>query len=161
MKMMGIILLMVILSMGGAKAQLIKVEQEVYGMDCAPCAYGLERGLKKIEGLENIKVSLNDGKAYLGLKLKNNTALKEIQQIVKRNGFSARNAEVIIKGEVQRKENGWEIKTNKEIFLVDSDTRSDLLNRLKPGQMKLKGLVKDKEDKRLSNYWRIQVIEIL
>ena len=26
-----------------SKAQIQKVDQEVYGMDCAPCAYGLER----------------------------------------------------------------------------------------------------------------------
>ena len=48
-------------------AQLVKVDQEVFGMDCAPCAYGLERGLKKMDGLERVKVSLNDGKAYLTL----------------------------------------------------------------------------------------------
>ena len=67
-------------------------------MDCAPCAYGLERGLKNMEGLESVKVSLNDGKAYLDLAKNNDLSLRQIQEEVNKSDFSAKKAEIVIKG---------------------------------------------------------------
>ena len=78
MKQIGIIVVLSIFSFSSAIGQLIKVDQEVFGMDCAPCAYGLERGLKKMDGLQSVKVSLNDGKAYLKLAVDNDLSLQEM-----------------------------------------------------------------------------------
>ena len=64
MKKIKIMVIIGILGIGTVSGQITKVDQEVYGMDCAPCAYGLERGLKKMDGLQEVRVSLNDGKAY-------------------------------------------------------------------------------------------------
>ncbi len=147
--------------MSGAMAQLIKVDQEVFGMDCAPCAYGLERGLKKMDGLESVRVSLNDGKAYLTLAATNELTLQKIQEEVKNNGFSARNAEITLKGELLSEGNEWRIKVNGETFIVSDDTPSDILSKLNPGNIQLKGLVKDEEDDRLSSQWGIRIIEVL
>ena len=75
MKELGIIVVLSIFSLSGAMAQLTKVDQEVFGMDCAPCAYGLHRRLKKMDSLESVKVSLNDGKAYLKLAVDKDSPL--------------------------------------------------------------------------------------
>lgn len=161
MKKLGVITLLAIFAMSGARAQLIKVDQEVFGMDCAPCAYGLERGLKRMKGLEKIQVSLNDGKAYLSLASDNTLTLKKIQDEVKKNGFSARNAEVILKGEILKNGNDWNIKVNNETFQIASDTDNEIASALKPGIIKLKGVVKDEPDNHLDDKWAIKVTDIL
>lgn len=49
---------------GVARADgLIQAEQTIFGMDCAPCAYGTEQSLKKLAGVTSVTVSLNEGKA--------------------------------------------------------------------------------------------------
>jgi len=161
MKKLGIIALLTIFSLNVTMAQLIKVDQEVFGMDCAPCAYGLERGLKKMDGLEKVIVSLNDGKAYLQLASNNKLTLKKVQEVVKSNGFSAKNAEVTLNGQLVEKENEWQIKVNGETFMVSSDTPSDILKSLKPGKFKAKVFAKDKEDNQLNGKWNIRIIEVL
>ncbi len=161
MKRLGIIALLTIFSLSGAMAQLIKVDQEVFGMDCAPCAYGLERGLKRMGGLESVKVSLNDGKAYLTLATGNKLTLQKIQKEVKNNGFSARNAEITLRGELHKEGDEWKVKVNEETFIVSDDTPSDILTKLNPGKIRIKGWVKDEEDGQLSGKWDIMIIEVL
>ena len=84
MKRIALIIVVAVFGTISSNAQITKVDQEVFGMDCAPCAYGLERGLKKMDGLEKVRVSLNDGKAYLELSENNSLSLKQIQEEVKR-----------------------------------------------------------------------------
>ncbi|MEQ9221194.1 MAG: heavy metal-associated domain-containing protein [Cyclobacteriaceae bacterium] len=161
MKKIGLILVISIFSLSNATAQLIKVDQEVFGMDCAPCAYGLERGLKKMDGLESVKVSLNEGKAYLKLAADNTLTLQKIQKEVKNNGFSARSAVVTLNGELVKEGNEWSLYLNGETFKVSQDTTDDVLAKLNPGKVKLMGLVKDKEDDQLNSIWNIRITEIL
>lgn len=161
MKRLGLIALLKIFSLSGVMAQLIKVDQEVFGMDCAPCAYGLERGLRKMDGLKSVKVSLNDGKAYLKLASDNELTLQKIQEEVKNNGFSARTTEVTLRGELFKDGNDWKIKVNGETFKVSDDTNSDMLSKLNTGKIRIKGWVKDEEDGQLSGKWDIRIIEVL
>jgi len=80
MKRIALIIVVTVFGIISSNAQITKVDQEVFGMDCAPCAYGLERGLKKMDGIEKVQVSLNEGKAYLDLTANNNLSLKQIQE---------------------------------------------------------------------------------
>ncbi|MEQ9439935.1 MAG: heavy metal-associated domain-containing protein [Cyclobacteriaceae bacterium] len=161
MKKLGIIVVLSIFSFSTAMAQLVKVDQEVFGMDCAPCAYGLERGLKKMDGLQSVKVSLNNGKAYLKLTAVNDLSLQKIQKEVKNNGFSARSAEVTLNGELVKEGNEWSVHVNGETFKVSTDTSDKVLTKLKSGRLKLTGLVEDKEDDELNSIWNITITEIL
>lgn len=54
MKKIALIIVMAVFGTFSSNAQITKVDQEVFGMDCAPCAYGLERGLKKMDGIEKV-----------------------------------------------------------------------------------------------------------
>ncbi|MDX1767149.1 MAG: heavy metal-associated domain-containing protein [Arenibacter troitsensis] len=161
MKNIAFIMIMAILGTFSSKAQIQKVDQEVYGMDCAPCAYGLERGLKKMDGLQNVRVSLNDGKAYIELSKNNSLGLKQIQEEVKKNGFSAKNAEVVIEGKLINKDDSLELQTNNETYTIVKGAPNDLSSKLKPGTVKVRGIVQDEEDKSLTGDWKILVTEIL
>jgi len=62
----------------------------VDGLSCPFCAYGLEKHLKKITGVEGIDINMKSGKAVVHLKpgtQVNDAALKEA---VKKAGFTAR-----------------------------------------------------------------------
>ena len=149
-----------ILGIGTVSGQITKVDQEVYGMDCAPCAYGLERGLKKMDGLQEVRVSLNDGKAYLGLADENKLTLRSIQEEVKKNGFSAKKAEVTIMGNATKEDDQWFIETDNERFAVSQDTPVELIQKLTAGKTSVSGTVQDEEDDNLSEQWVILLSKI-
>lgn len=142
-------------------AQILKVDQEVYGMDCAPCAYGLERSFLKMKALNEVRVSLNDGKAYLILKEDNTFPLRAIQETVKNNGFSARGAEIVLQGQLIVRDNQWFVTTAEEQFLIDSKGNKGQLNKLKKGIIKVRGSIRDVEDNFLDGKWELTIVEIL
>jgi len=83
------------LTVVGARAELQKVEQVVYGMDCAPCAYGLEKSLKKIDGVKDVSISLNKGLATIELKPGNHVTIDDIKRVIEKNGFTPKETRVI------------------------------------------------------------------
>lgn len=160
MKNIKMMALIGILGIGTISGQIARVDQEVYGMDCAPCAYGLERGMKKMDGLQEVRVSLNDGKAYLGLAEKNDLTLRSIQEEVKKNGFSAKKAEVVLMGNATKEDGQWYIETDNERFAVSQDTSIELVQKLAVGRTTLSGTVQDEDDDNLSDQWEIILSKI-
>lgn len=161
MKRIALIIVVTVFGIISSNAQITKVDQEVFGMDCAPCAYGLERGLKKMDGIEKVQVSLNDGKAYLDLTANNNLSLKQIQKEVKVNGFSAKNAEVVLEGQFIKEDNTLKIKVKNEEYYLTSNTGQSVINSLQPGKVKVRGIVQDEEDGQVTHTWKIKVTEVL
>ena len=160
MKKIALVMIIALLGTLSSEAQIQKVDQEVYGMDCAPCAYGLERGLNKMDGLQNVRVSLNDGKAYLELSKNNSLSLSQIQEEVKKNGFSAKKAQITISG-TMKKENGlWVIETGQELFDISQHSPTELVQALTPGMAIVSGTVEDEEDGNLSGRWAIILTKV-
>jgi len=54
--------------------------------------------MQKVNGVENARVSLNDGLTVLDLKPGNAVTLTKLRQIIKDNGFVSREATVIARG---------------------------------------------------------------
>lgn len=81
---------------------LSEVKQTVFGMDCAPCAHGVEKGLSKMDGVQDASVSLNDGYALVKLKPDNAVTLEQIRQVIRENGFTPKGATVVVAGRLTR-----------------------------------------------------------
>lgn len=79
---------------------LIRVEQTVFGMDCAPCAYGLQKGLTKLPGATKVEVSLNDGKAVVEFSPGSPTSFSQVHDVIVHGGFTPREATVVVAGHV-------------------------------------------------------------
>lgn len=162
MKRIVLIIVLAVFGTNITTAQISKVDQEVFGMDCAPCAYGLERGLKKLDGVEKVKVSLNEGKAYLNLAADNPLSLQKIHDEVKNNGFSARESEVSLKGTLAKNNNQLILKVNQESFLISPESAPNALDKikiLKEGEsVKVEGKVG--EEKADGNYWNMRVLKV-
>lgn len=93
------------------QAQLQKIEQTVFGMDCAPCAHAMEQSLGAMEGVETVSVSLNDGLATIELTDTNSVAYTGIRKTVNNGGFSPRDATLEVRGTVQQEKGQWILKT--------------------------------------------------
>lgn len=90
-----------------AHAQLQEVQQTVFGMDCAPCAYGLEKRMKAFEGIQDADVSLNKGLATLKLQPENKVTLEKIRTAVRESGFSPEDATITVTGTLTQEDGQW------------------------------------------------------
>lgn len=84
-------------------AGLEHVDQAIFGMDCAPCAYGIEQGLRKLPGVTSVRVSLNEGKAVVTLAPNSATTLARIREVIRHNGFTPKDAHVVVAGRLEER----------------------------------------------------------
>ncbi len=104
-----------------ADAQLLEVKQVIYGMDCAPCARGVEASLKRLEGIRSVTISLNNGTAAISLASDNRQTLREIRQRISDNGFTPKDAEVKLSGTLREKNGKFLIETGTgETYAIES-----------------------------------------
>ena len=80
---------------------LVHAKQVIFGMDCAPCAYGMEKGLKALPGVQSVAVSLNEGYAEVNIAPNSSTSLTDIREVVRKGGFTPKDAEVELEGKLQ------------------------------------------------------------
>ncbi len=89
-----------------ASAEHLRIEIKVFGMDCATCAHGLTVAMKKLEGVETVDISLNKSAAELTLREGNRVTIDQLRTIIKRNGFTPKEAVVTTIGVPARKTGG-------------------------------------------------------
>lgn len=104
-------------------AQLLEVKQTVFGMDCAPCAYGLEKRIQGMEGVQSATVSLNEGLLIADLKENNQLTLKKIREAVENSGFQPQEATITVAGKVIHSDSGgYILKTaSGERFVLEGE----------------------------------------
>jgi hypothetical protein len=56
--------------------------------------------MQKVDGVQDVRVSLKDGLTILDLKPGNAVTLTRLRQIIKSNGFVSKEAQVVARGEV-------------------------------------------------------------
>lgn len=64
---------------------------EVDGLSCPFCAYGLEKNLKKIEGVELIKIDVENALVYLSISKGEGIDEDLLRKNIKDAGFTPRN----------------------------------------------------------------------
>lgn len=77
-----------------AQAQTQKEEERVYvkievkGLACPYCAYGMEKELKKISGVDNVEIELKAGLAFISTPVSQKPEEKELTQVIADAGFT-------------------------------------------------------------------------
>lgn len=130
-RMAAVVVALLMLGVSNAGADLIEVDQTIWGMDCAPCAYGMEKGLKKLDGVKQVKVSLNKGNAIIEFAAENKLTLADIRRVVRAGGFTPKAATVTISGTLQRE--GEELRLHvgdTHYALKPSEEAKDVWQRL-------------------------------
>lgn len=107
---------------------LREVDQTIFGMDCAPCAAGVEKGLSKLHGVTSVRVSLNDGKAVIALVSDSHTTLAQIREVIRHNGFTPKDARATLVGRVVREGNRLWIDLGRERFVLEPDSNAQVIS---------------------------------
>jgi copper chaperone CopZ len=81
---------------------LLHVQQTIFGMDCAPCAYGVQQRLTKLPGVTKVEVSLNDGTADIGFASDSTTTIPQIYDVLVQGGFTPKQALVTVQGRIAK-----------------------------------------------------------
>ena len=68
--------------------QTQQVQIKVDGLSCPFCAYGLEKKLKGIDGVNQIKIDIDQGLATLSVSEDKSVSEEEIRKAVKQAGFT-------------------------------------------------------------------------
>lgn len=89
------------------QAQIHEIDQTIYGMDCAPCAYAVENRMKNMDGAKNVTLSLNEGKTTAEFVQGSKVTLKDIRDAIRKGGFDARDATLSITGTLNREGERW------------------------------------------------------
>jgi cation transport ATPase len=88
------------LSTLAAHAEYQQVNLTVFGMDCAPCAHAIHVSMKGIQGVNTVDVDLNTGLVSIQLTPGNSAAMHQFNEAVEKNGFTHKDAAVIVRGEL-------------------------------------------------------------
>src|SRR5690625_386076 len=62
-----------------SNAQILELDQKIFGMDCAPCAKGVENRMKRLNGVQKAELDLNSGEARLVFSGSLDTYLQQLQ----------------------------------------------------------------------------------
>lgn len=91
-------------------AQIEEVRIGVDGMTCNLCAAGLERALRKLDGVSSVRVALADQSALVKLKAGAAFDPDVYRAAVRDAGQQMRQLELRVKGAVQRQDGGYRLQ---------------------------------------------------
>ena len=79
--------------------------------------------MQKVDGVENVRVSLNDGLTILDLKPGNVVTLARLRQIIKNSGFVSKDASLLARGTTKGERAFVVSGTNEEVALTATPQR--------------------------------------
>lgn len=72
-----------------------ELQFEVHGMACSFCAYGLEKKVKKMDGVESIQVNVQTGIATIKMKEGQTLDREKLREVVKDSGLKMEGEKLI------------------------------------------------------------------
>lgn len=138
-------------------AQILELNQKIFGMDCAPCAKGVENRMKRLNGVQNAELDLNSGEARLIFSDSHDTSLQQIQRSIIDGGFSPKEARIKIKGCVRYENETWLLYTESGDRFVLNATDVDLSETNDEIVMIIEGIVAEKNN---SEDWSLTIRKI-
>jgi mercuric ion binding protein len=145
------VLSIIVLFSSAALAQIHTVTVSVDGMSCPFCAYGVEKKLKTVEGVENISINMKEGVATLRAIEGESIEFNLVPEAVRKSGFTPGKMRIAATGIVVMDETqSLFLKVNglTDKFLL-KDIKRDLNEILIAGSkdnkpIEIKGIVRDK-----------------
>lgn len=75
------------LSATPANAEIVAAELRVNGLSCPFCAFGIEKKLLDVDGVQRVDVFLDDGRIALTFAPENAATVSDLEQAVEKAGF--------------------------------------------------------------------------
>ncbi|MCH8033024.1 MAG: heavy-metal-associated domain-containing protein [Bacteroidetes bacterium] len=94
------ILIIFLLGISSTLAQSSEVKVRVDGLSCPFCAYGLEKKLNELDGVESINIDFEEGLVVLQVTDSENISEEEIRTKIEKAGFTPR--EIVFSGKNEK-----------------------------------------------------------
>lgn len=113
-----------------------RIHQTAFGMDCEPCAVGIERGISGLAGIAGVEVDLESGIIAIDLTDDAEPDMAAIRQTILDNGFTPRSAKLRLTGRIIEFNDGYGLAIGEQRFALDhanapdDGTIADSLNRM-------------------------------
>lgn len=140
-----------------ASAQVEAAVVKLDGLSCPFCAYGLEKRLKKVEGVEKVEIKVDQATAELTVKKGKALSIEEVEKAVKEGGFTPRELSLTVTGRFAERDGRvvLALPDSEEIFLVEGNeqlqqVRETLKGADKP--VRLTGKVAQKREEGHANH---------
>jgi len=90
----GVVLALFLLAGTSARAEYLRIELKVFGLDCEVCARGVSKSVGRLSGVESVTVSLKKGILEIVLKRGNTFTMSALRKRIKENGFRSMEAKI-------------------------------------------------------------------
>ncbi len=135
------------------EAQIRNVTVTVDGMACPFCAYGVEKKLKRVDGVGSITINIKEGTAVLEAKEGKSINVSQVPKAIKDSGFTPRTIKIAATGYIKMdKQQRLMLQISKPVrslLLVDIiDTAIErLLTSATSGvRINIVGIIREKSD---------------
>ena len=68
----------------------VYIKIEIEGMACPYCAFGMEKELKKVAGVEDVEIEFKRGLAYISTPIDQKPTKKSLEEIITNGGFTVK-----------------------------------------------------------------------
>ena len=96
-------------------AQLLRADLSVNGLTCPFCAFGIEKKLRAVDGVEEVDVLLDEGEIRLTLATGNAATIDAFEKAVDRAGFELSGLRVEVQGSVARRDGDSLLEANNAV----------------------------------------------
>ena len=90
----GTVFALLLLATEPLRAEYLRIELKVYGLDCELCARGVGASVQKLAGVESVNVSLKTGLLEIALTRGNTFKMSDLRKRIRQNGFRSMDAKV-------------------------------------------------------------------
>jgi copper chaperone CopZ len=94
----GVALAGLLLAVEPVRAEYLRIQLRVYGLDCEVCARGVASSVQRISGVKSVNVSLKKGMLEIVLAPGSTFKMSDLRRRIRENGFRAMEATVTAVG---------------------------------------------------------------
>ncbi len=105
-------------------AEVEGIELRVDGLTCPFCSLGLEKKLKRVDGVEGVQVHMKQGITEVASNPEKAPSLTAIRKAVKDAGFTLREIRLTVTGSIVREDEAWVLQSSGDetrFFLFDAE----------------------------------------
>ena len=93
-----IVSLVLLLDAVPANAEFVSAELRVNGLSCPFCAFGIEKKLLDVDGVQGVEVFLDEGRLALTFEAENEATVSDLEKAVEKAGFELAGLELTVRG---------------------------------------------------------------
>lgn len=101
--MRSVVLAGLLLGAESLRAEYLRIQLLVYGLDCQLCARGVSATIQRMPGVKSVEVSLKKGVLVIELVPGNTFKMTDLRKRIRENGFRSMEATVTAIGEFNGK----------------------------------------------------------